>query len=238
MISPALDLPLCAHVFAQTGRLHLPDFLEPAAAEQLHRGLDEFADWQLTMNDADRVWDVPSRQFDTLPAEQHEPLRRELHQRASEGFQFLFKTTRISERGEVPAGHPLRAVAELVNSPAFLDAMRQITGDETIDYADAQATRYEPGHFLTRHDDAVPGKHRRAAYVLGLSRTWRAEWGGVLEFLDADGHVAEGYVPSFNSLNLLRVPQLHHVSCVAPFARQPRLSVTGWLRTDPERSPR
>ena len=67
--------------------------------------------------------------------------------------------------------------------------------------------------------------------MLNLTPAWRAEWGGVLEFLDADGHVAEGYVPSFNALNLFAVPQLHHVSHIAPFARGPRLSITGWLRT-------
>ncbi len=76
----------------------------------------------------------------------------------------------------------------------------------------------------------MAGKQRRAAYVLSLTPEWRAEWGGVLEFLDADGHIAEGYVPCFNALNVFLVPQLHHVSCVAAFAAAPRLSLTGWLR--------
>ena len=72
--------------------------------------------------------------------------------------------------------------------------------------------------------------NRLAAYVLSLTPRWRAEWGGLLEFIGADGHIAAGYVPNFNSLRLFRVPINHHVSCVAPFAMAGRYSITGWLR--------
>nr|WP_240902836.1 2OG-Fe(II) oxygenase family protein [Caulobacter sp. SLTY] len=93
------------------------------------------------------------------------------------------------------------------------------------------ATRYLPGHFLTAHDDAAPGKHRLYAYVLNLTARWRADWGGILMFLDEEDHVAEGYTPSFNALNIFRVPQRHAVSMVAPYAGEPRLSITGWIRS-------
>jgi len=55
-------------------------------------------------------------------------------------------------------------------------------------------------------------------------------WGGILQFIAEDGHLAEGYAPSFNALNLFNVPQLHAVSYVAPFAQAGRFSVNGWLR--------
>lgn len=48
-------------------------------------------------------------------------------------------------------------------------------------------------------------------------------------FLDEDGHVAEGYVPAFNALNIFSVPQTHTVSMVTQLARMPRMSVTGWI---------
>ena len=60
---------------------------------------------------------------------------------------------------------------------------------------------------------------------------WRADWGGLLLFQDADGHVSEGYVPKFNALNLFAVPQTHAVSQVASFATASRLSITGWIRS-------
>jgi SM-20-related protein len=59
--------------------------------------------------------------------------------------------------------------------PAFF---REVTGAPEIDLADAQATAYSPGDFLTAHSDDVSGKGRRAAYVLGLTRGWRTDRGG------------------------------------------------------------
>jgi len=95
---------------------------------------------------------------------------------------------------------------------------------------DGQATQYLPGHFLTSHDDAVAGKNRVAAYVLSLTPGWRIEWGGLLQFHDGDGDVGLALAPRFNAMHLLRVPQVHSVSFVAPYAGTPRVSVTGWLR--------
>ncbi|MBX9747268.1 MAG: hypothetical protein K2X34_10220, partial [Hyphomonadaceae bacterium] len=45
-----------------------------------------------------------------------------------------------------------------------------------------------------------------------------------------DGHIAEAYTPRWNALNILKVPQPHAVSVVAPFAHGARYSITGWLR--------
>ncbi|MNN76656.1 hypothetical protein D3C81_1930560 [compost metagenome] len=94
-------------------------------------------------------------------------------------------------------------------------------------------TRYLPGHFLNRHSDANPKTERLYAYVLNLSPGWRAEWGGLLQFLDEGGDITETFVPSFGALNVFAVPQMHAVSTVAPFAGGPRYSVTGWWRAKP-----
>ena len=94
----------------------------------------------------------------------------------------------------------------------------------------SEATRYGPGHFLTAHNDNIAGKNCLAAYVINMTPFWRADWGGNLLFLGKEGHVEEGYVPCFNALNLFRVPQVHMVSHVAPFANARRYSITGWLR--------
>ncbi|MNL50034.1 hypothetical protein D3C87_1730150 [compost metagenome] len=67
--------------------------------------------------------------------------------------------------------------------------------------------------------------------MLNLTPRWRAEWGGQLQFLDADGDVSESLIPAFDALNVFRVPQSHAVSVVAPFAGAPRYSITGWWRS-------
>jgi len=94
----------------------------------------------------------------------------------------------------------------------------------------AQATYYTRESFLSAHDDiADHKKNRLVAYVLGFAKNWAIDWGGLLQFFDPEsGEIIESFLPTFNGLTLFRVPQWHSVSFVAPFARAPRFSVTGW----------
>ena len=95
--------------------------------------------------------------------------------------------------------------------------------------ASAQATRYRPGHYLTRHRDDPEGETRRLAYVLSLSADWHPDHGGLLMFFADDGTPRDVWVPQAGTLSLFSVRHVHSVSVVAPFAPRPRLSVTGWF---------
>jgi Rps23 Pro-64 3,4-dihydroxylase Tpa1-like proline 4-hydroxylase len=156
-----------------------------------------------------------------------------IHARAATEFQYLFDSFRISD--EVEAGRlkdgPLADIFSGLNAPGMIARLRAMTGDERIEYLDAQATRYRPGHFLTVHDDDIDGKDRLYAYVVNLTPVWRADWGGLLMFLAEDRHVAEAFTPCWNALNILKVPQKHAVSFVTPFAQGARYSITGWMRS-------
>ena len=121
--------------------------------------------------------------------------------------------------------------ASFLSSSEMVDWFRTITGCKQIDFADCQATRYRNGAFLTRHDDAVEGKQRYFAYVLNLTKDWRAEWGGLLFFPEDKATRIDALVPDFNLLNLFEVGQQHGVTQVASYAPHPRISVTGWLRS-------
>ena len=160
-------------------------------------------------------------------------LRRSVMIDARYNFACFYKSFRDSDLTSDSAFGKLyfAQLCAFLNSPEFIDFARRVTGVGEISLVDAQATLYEAGDFLTVHDDDVAGKNRVAAYVRGLAPKWCADWGGVLQFIAGDGHVAEGYVPPFNSLNILRVPQAHSVSMVAPFTPVGRYSVTGWFRT-------
>jgi Rps23 Pro-64 3,4-dihydroxylase Tpa1-like proline 4-hydroxylase len=97
--------------------------------------------------------------------------------------------------------------------------------------ADAQATAYTPGDFLSLHTDSHVAEGWRVAYVLNFAPPdWKPDWGGYLNFFDADGDVVAGWRPRFNALNLLKVPQPHNVSYVPPFAPAERIAITGWFR--------
>ena len=126
-------------------------------------------------------------------------------------------------------GHLLHTVLEEINSPYFLDFIRKITGIDSITKADGQATLYRPGHFLKLHTDFDAKRDRRLAYVLGFTKNWRADWGGVLEFYNDRGDVEAGILPRYNSLSMFAVPKPHAVTYVAPYATEGRYSITGWF---------
>lgn len=217
--------------FQQQGRVHIPGLLHTACAQSLFEVLTTATPWQLALNVGSRHRDLPAAQLALMPPAHRQLVADAMTEQARFGFQYCYENYPIFDIHQ--AGHrehPLLRLHEFLNGEVFLDFVRQVTGMEDIAFADSQATRFSAGHFLTTHDDDVAGKQRRAAYVLNLTPHWRTDWGGVLQFIDADGHVTAGLAPKFNALNLFRVPQQHAVSFVTPSAPSSRYSITGWLR--------
>jgi len=230
-LNPQLNRRLGRDIFARRGRIHIPDLLTAQSAAGIFSALASQTQWQLSLNVGQRHVDVAHDQLMLMPPDKRELLTRAMREQSRHGFQYVFENYPLFDLYQAgEREHPLMGVHEFLNSPDFLQFARDVTGFADIAFADSQATRYLPGHFLTEHDDDVAGKRRLAAYVLGFTPQWRADWGGILQFIDADGHIAEGYVPRFNVLNLFRVPQKHNVSYVAPAAAAARYSITGWLR--------
>lgn len=116
---------------------------------------------------------------------------------------------------------------EHINDAPFLDLVRTVTGMDMLVKADAQATLFAPGQFLSVHDDSHVREGWQVAYVLSLARDWRPDWGGYLMFYDDDGDIVAGLRPRFNALNLFAVPQRHNVTYVPPFAPIGRYAITG-----------
>jgi SM-20-related protein len=226
------DVKAIARLYATAGRVHIRPVFSAASAERIHHSLQHEVPWQLSLNDGERAVSRDAASFDTLPEADRARVFESVHASAARRFQYIYYNLPLSdlyEQGELRDLYLMR-VHEFLNSTEFLSFARDVTGVASIALADAQATCYRAGHFLTRHDDLAHGKKRIAAYVLNFTPRWLADWGGILQFIDKDGHIAEGYTPVFNALNLFRVPQPHSVSHVAPFAQGSRLSITGWLR--------
>lgn len=225
-LNPALDAAALHQAFRQKGRVHIPGILTETSAARLLQCLQKDIQWTVTLNKGADFLD-----FENVPQAERTRFAFGAWERARNGaFQYLFDNHRLSRNGE-PYRDPKHHLAKLVaflNGPPFLDLMRRVTGLDAIAWTDAQATLYRPGDFLTVHDDQTGGHKRLAAYVLNLTPAWRPEWGGVLEFVDDTSSTVEGYVPTFNALNVFRVPQHHFVSQVALYGGL-RYSVTGWL---------
>ncbi|WP_294101045.1 2OG-Fe(II) oxygenase family protein [Sphingomonas sp.] len=229
-LNRALDATALAKAFARDGRVQIADFLEIRAAEALHAMLRARDDWVHVVNSGEKTFELSRPARAAMSADQREALDTAVYAGARSGFQYRYETIRVPDAAAARAASddPLAAFAAWLSSGAARDLLRQVTGAAGIDFADAQATAYAPGDFLTGHDDDVVGKHRHAAYVFGLTPVWRTEWGGLLLF---HGHAVHGYAPAFNTLNLFAVPQVHSVSEVTRAAAYRRYSITGWLRS-------
>jgi Rps23 Pro-64 3,4-dihydroxylase Tpa1-like proline 4-hydroxylase len=238
-LSTSLDREAIFTHFSQLGYAHVPGVLPSENARRIHKGLIEKTPWSLAFNDRDKHIDLSATQLATMPKQSVNQLQQAIYARARDSFQYCYSSYPIYDACEagLNPGHVLHDFYEWMNGEEFMGFARQATGFDDISFVDAQATRYMPGHFLTTHDDALEGKNRRAAYIFNFTPEWRADWGGYLQLLDESDNVRRGLVPSFNTLNILAVPQRHHVSLVAPFAGGVRLSISGWLRAGEKPAP-
>lgn len=234
-LHPALDPAPWRELFARERRVSIPDILAPEVAEWLHAALRARSDWRQVMNSGDKVIELDRQAQSSLSPEQRQALDTACYAGARYGFQYRFETIRVpdADAERAASDDPLAAFARWWSGAEPLAFLREVTGQDAIAFADAQGTAYAPGDFLTGHDDAVEGKGRLAAYVLGLTPQWRLEWGGLLLFHAGQGMRADAWLPGFNRLAVFGVPQAHSVSEVSRAAAFRRYSITGWLRQSP-----
>lgn len=236
VINPAFNPDPWRAQLQHRGRVQVADFLQPEAATRLHDCLHREVPWTLALRDGAGARTIDHASYTALAP--HE-LARLLADTAADarnddglaGFRFAYDSYMMItayQQGRDP-GLLLHRVLEAFNTPVWLAAMRALTGDDGINRVNAQATRYLPGHFLRYHTDEDSREGRRFAYVLNLSRDWRADWGGLLQFIDDDGGVIDSFLPRWNTLSVFAVPAGHAVSLVAPWAGEERLSITGWM---------
>jgi len=230
MLNNDLDLDRWRRELAAHGRVQIPDYLQATAAERLHACLAEEVPWQTAENSTGTAR-VTGRGV-VLDEAQERALLDAAYHRARNEYQFVYDTYMLVRAAREGWDHGLvaRFMLEFFNSPEYLAFVRHLTGDPGIRSVNAQCTRYRPGQFLQLHHDINQEEDWRYAYVLNLSRDWRADWGGLLHFVDEGGNVVDTLMPRWNSLSLFRVPYGHFVSLVAPWAGRPRLAITGWLR--------
>lgn len=228
------DIAALARAYKLSGRVHIPHFLIEDDAVVMHQSLRERADWKQVLTTGSGYVELDRATRAGLNADKVQALDDAVYAQARTGFQYRYETIRIAdcEAERIASVDPVAHFAQWMSHGEGRDFLRAVIGADDIKFVDAQATAYSPGDFLTGHDDQVAGKGRRAAYVFGLTPVWRLEWGGLLLFHGADGHVQSGLVPSLNSLNLFAVPQMHSVSEVTRAAAYRRYAVTGWLRTE------
>ena len=233
MLNPSLDVAALAQRYREKQRLQIPDILDAELAERIHQCLTRETPWGVVYNEGARNVTVEAEELRTMRPEERGRRAMLATQRAGREFQFLYHAYLMLTNYQAGKNKDLflNTIFEGLNSEPMLDLVRAVTGIPTIIKCDAQATLYAPGHFLTRHnDDADVTLHRRVAYVLGFTKSWHPDWGGLLQFYDDNDNVTDVFMPRFNSLSLFTVPQYHAVTYVAPYAPMGRLAITGWFQ--------
>lgn len=227
-LNPQLDRRRLAESFRLSGRVHIPKFLTDAAAQRLHYALERETPWGLLFNEGNKL-----REFESVSPEDHQAMLMGAWERAHHEFQMFYHYYRVSKRGTIypDSGHYLRRLAEFLSTPQFYAFIRDITGLEVNGLQSCTATLFNPLHFLMVHDDHNAERERLVAYSLNMTPAWRPDWGGALHFFDGNDRVEDVYLPSFNGLNLFRVPKRHSVSQVSAFGGS-RYSVAGWFEAN------
>ncbi|MEM9014986.1 MAG: 2OG-Fe(II) oxygenase family protein [Pseudomonadota bacterium] len=239
-LNESVDLKAAAKTFAERGIVQLDGIFATDSAADIQRMLVQGMPWRLLMTDENNSpTHLSQAEWKQRSADERQRIYQGVLARArrNEGFFYLTYPMIEAYLNGWDTGHPIHQLTELINSPAYLDIGRVITGLPGITKADAHACQYGPGHFLTRHIDHGPDKERRAAYVLGFTQGWQPDWGGLLLFLKDNQDVDHGFLPRFNNLTIFDINYLHTVTQVSTFAGAPRLTVTGWFRDDPAARP-
>lgn len=228
-LNPALDYRSLAARFGEDRRVHISDFLVLEDAQRLYEHLQQEVSWKLITRHGDKLYEFAAADFTQKQRDQLNLVTRQAH---PEGIHYCFETIVVPDSDAERRRSPtlLSQFARFLSSETVISAVRTITGIREIAFADAQATKYGPGDYLSTHNDDLRSDRRRAAYAFNLTPAWDADWGGLLAFFGADGHGERAYTPAFNALNLFAVPLRHSVTMVTPFAGARRYSVSGWFR--------
>jgi Rps23 Pro-64 3,4-dihydroxylase Tpa1-like proline 4-hydroxylase len=231
-LSASLQPDTIASAFKEHGYVSIRGILDEQNAQHVHAAMRDATPWNLVFNDRGRNIDLSAETLANMPAEKMLELRQAIYNQARDGFQYCYNNYPVYDlyRQGYHREHVLARFYEFLRSEPFLDFARRCTGFDDISFLDAQATRFDAGHFLNTHDDVAEGKRRRCAYVFNFTPEWRPDWGGYLQLLDENGGIRRGLMPTFNTLNVIAIPQPHNVSMVVPYAPRPRFSVTGWMR--------
>ncbi len=233
MFRPNVDYAPYRERLLANSRVQIPNILDDGYATQFHDALAAETEWELAYQVGTEAKVVAPAEYAAMDAAARAEFVARCAREAAGKYAYAFDNYAMSIDGVARPQHLLHQLVGVFHYAPVLDFVRALTGDPGIERVRVQATRYLSGHFLRRHDDTgYDAQKRRFAFVFNLGRDWRADWGGLLHFLDAEDRVVDTFVPTYNSLSLFKVPQYHCVSQVATWAQAPRYALTGWFIGD------
>jgi len=146
-------------------------------------------------------------------------------------FSYIFYRAMNNKLINVKDGFLEFLVRKYLSSPKFISLLNDITGLGITGLKTLFMSKYKPGNFLSPHSDKGNG---RLAFVINLTKNWKPQYGGNLNFLNDDRtEIIETFVPDFNNIVLFTVEDNketpHFVSHIAPGVKYNRYAITGWF---------
>ena len=237
MINPHLNIENLTTKFTTDKRLMISNFMEQNVAERMRNACISDVPFSTHYVIDNKYQSKTRKEMLSLNQQEAREINNKVSIAASQGIGFLYEgylKSRINTGPKTESNIELEflhSIFDYLGSEEVLLKIKQITGNKDITGAETQYTRFTPGHFLTRHLDVISGRGRRFAFVLGLTKDWHPDWGGLLQFYEKDGTPRDAWLPQFNVLSIFDVSHIHSVSYVTPYASAPRLSLTGWFVT-------
>lgn len=237
-LNRALERQSLSRAFRRKGRVQIPAILRPGDAQALYQCLSERTQWGLLVGSGPGIDQnyVSPEQCKIFTDAQHRTLHRMAHAFRRRSGSHLMGVRLIGHDAFERANDSslLARFTDWLNSRAFLNFIRDITGAPDIHHVTVQAMRFGADHFASYHADATAGDHQRATCVFGLSPAWQRSWGGLLQFANRHGKLQDEFIPRFNSMIVFEPSMRHAVSLVTRQAQIPRYSIAASLFAEPD----
>ncbi|MCY4357471.1 MAG: 2OG-Fe(II) oxygenase [Gammaproteobacteria bacterium] len=232
----ALDTEALHQKYQNTGFVIIHDLLCDAVAEAAYHSLKNSVPWEFhyrAFKSGDNVGILAPEQYASMSEKEALKLVPKIATLKDNDFTFAYCRYTIPTTLEnTPENlYILTEIYRYFNSQEYLALMGKITGNDSGKEVSTWASRYDRHHHLSIHMDESPGQGRIAAHVLGLSKDWKKEWEGCFAFCNSKGKPVHRVPPRFNTLILFKVPRLHLVTPVKPYAGASRYSLFGWYKS-------
>ena len=225
-INQNLDLDKIQQDYSVDLRVRINDFLPEDQAQSLSQCLAKLSSYRHAFVLGRNFGEATDEDLRALPAHERTKLMSDIMKQAASGVGFWYERHKVTLDDDGVLGD----MFNWLNSDALLETIAKITSIPQYGSAIAQATRYQRGDFLTRHQDNVTKERRKVAFVINLPPRWHPDWGGLLQFYELNGTPRDAWNPDFNSLSLFDVSHVHSVTSVSSFAPEARLAVSGWFQ--------
>ena len=128
LLSPRDDLPTLRARFKDNGRVLIPGMFDPAFAQGVLDAAHDHAGWLLVTRIEGKHREFDAAQMAQVPKDKLEAFEELVAQEARKGFQYRFERHLLYDNlraGALPDG-PLRAMAETLNSDAFIRLLHDV----------------------------------------------------------------------------------------------------------------